>query len=262
MNRHQTERIGSDRYTVNLPDPSTLPEPLATAARELTETQARLRQARRDRDAAASDVHAAENEAEIAAGETAMQGAKLPKDARRKIKAAHEALEYAELAVVGETNAYRQRYAALVATLEANIGPLQAWATEKADLALKSLAAARMSWERASVASDTAFGILGLVTEPGPTGHLEPLVRERTGSRRAVDISTALAATQQALGATALELERAKRGPEAIDALVAQQRAAVDKAKNASDSAAVIQAERAARAKRRADLAAAAVGNE
>lgn len=202
-----------DRYAVALPDASAIPVPsVANAALEVQEAAARMRELRRERDAAVKAIETAKRLVASQAAELAIKKKELPKDIRRAVKEAEELAADARVAVDASVEAFRHRYLTLVAEVNANRAALEAAALESAERSLQRMAAAREAFKSATVEAYAGFGLLGMFSENDRLGYSLLKYRDPKGSKRAIYVGLSLEEMSKAVGHSNLELEAYKRG--------------------------------------------------
>lgn len=200
--------LGGERVSVSLPDPSAIPVPsVAAAAVDAYEAFGRLKEARRRRDATASEVEATKRRVKAQAAELAIKKKDLPKDIRKAIKVAEEAAADAALEHEAREAAMRHAYVTLVAELKANRAALEAAGLEAAERALQRMAAAREAFASAVTAAHASYGLLGMFTENERSGRTLLKCRDFKGSRRELHAGEALEAMGQAVGYANLDLQ-------------------------------------------------------
>jgi len=202
-----------ERIAVALPDASAIPVPsVAKAAVAAHEASAELHEARRIRDAAMPAIEEAKAEVKRQAAELAIKKKDLPKDIRRAIKFAEEALADAEVVVDAREAAMQHAYAALVAEVNANRMALERAGIEAAAAALKRMAAASEAFTAATIAAHAGYGLLGMFRANDEQGRGLLKYRDPRGSKRTFYVTEALDALRKAVGHSSLELEAYKRG--------------------------------------------------
>lgn len=205
--------INSQRFAVALPDPSAIPVPsVAQAAVEAYEAYGRLAAQRRALQAAFVGVETAQRLVKAKAAELAIKKKDLPKDIRKTIKDAEEVLAVAQLENGAQEEAFRHRYAALVAEVNANRKALEASALESAERSMQRMAAAREAFNSATTEAYAGFGLLGMFSENDRQGNTLLKYRDPKGSKRGYYVTEALGSMSQAVGHSNLELTAHKRG--------------------------------------------------
>ncbi len=213
MSINFTATIDRERYPVTLPDPSAIPVPaVAKAAREAHEAYGRLNAQRRSLQAAFAGVETAERLVKNQAAELAIKKKDLPKDIRKTIKDAEEALAVAQLENGATETAFMHAYQALVAEVNANRKALEVAAIGVAEQSLQRMAAAREAFASAAHDAYAGYGLLGMFTDNDRQGRSLLKYRDPKGSLRGFHVTEALEAMGQAVGHSNLELAAYKRG--------------------------------------------------
>lgn len=205
--------IGGERFAVSLPDADAITVPsVAKAALEAQEAHGQLNDARRALSAAHSGIEVAKANVKREAAARAIAKKELPKDIRKSIKLAEDAVADAQLELGAREAAFRHAYMALVAEVKANRKALEAEALKGAEVALERMALARKAFENATAEAHATFGLLGMFRANDEQGRLLLKYRDPKGSSRALRASLALEALGPAVGRAALELEAFKAG--------------------------------------------------
>jgi hypothetical protein len=213
MSINFTTTVDSERFAVGLPEASAIPVPaVAKAARDAHEAYGRLNAQRRSLQAAFVGVETAERLVKNQAAELAIKKKDLPKDIRKTIKDAEEALAVAQLEHGATETAFRHAYQALVSEVTANRKALEAAALTVAEQSLQRMAAAREAFASASHDAYAGYGLLGMFTDNDQRGMLTLKYRDPKGSKRGYYVTEALEAMGQAVGHSNLELAAYKRG--------------------------------------------------